>query len=87
MLGTSARTPSPALCHGGLGAWPPALGGSKGTLSLIVYSCLISRQIASHLSLPSGFIFDARAEQKSAARQYRLVESQGCKGPPLGRDV
>ena len=25
MRGTSARTPAPALCNGGLGAWPPAL--------------------------------------------------------------
>ena len=46
MLGTSARTPSPALCHGGLGAWPPALGGSKGTLSLIVDSCFISKHLS-----------------------------------------
>ena len=55
-MGTDARdertNPITGIVPRGFGGVAPALGGSKGTLSLIVDSCFIPKQIAPSFESP-----------------------------------
>ena len=87
MRGTSARTPAPALCNGGLGRGPRTWRIEGYTIfnSVLLFhsgtNCPLIR-----VSLVALFLMHGQSK-KSAARQYRLVESQGCKGHLLVLDV